>query len=161
MSHLSPLYIFSLSASGEEGTHWTSIASEIKTWWRVSEQCVCYGVCCKQRIKPPPWGGLFRCQGGAGEEKLECWQGSLTLAWYGHTNTIRTTQTHKGSRFVLCIIYETLPLSLVLHLGSTQCQEKSHMHVYTPCRHVSACSLTIFIKIKKIAPRVFSKAFSF
>ena len=41
MSHLSPLYFFSHTASGKGGAHCKSIAFEIKTWWRVSEQCMC------------------------------------------------------------------------------------------------------------------------
>lgn len=89
-----------------------------------------------------------------------CWRGETrVLTGQSHSCMIWThkhyTHTHKGSSFVLCIIYETLPLSLVLHLESTQCQEKSHMHVDTPCRHVSVCSLTIFSKQK--TPVVFSK----
>lgn len=37
----------------------------------------------------------------------------------------KDTHTHKGSRVFFCIIYEMLPLSLVLHLTSSECQEKS------------------------------------
>lgn len=155
MSHLYRLYFFFLSASGEGGAHCKSAAAEIKTWWRVSEKCmcveVCVCVCCvcvKKRIKERKRGlnlylGVSFRKRGTGEEECYCWQGSLTLAWNGHT--INTYYTHRDTRPFFCIIYEMLPLSLVLHLASTDCQEKICACV---CAHEQRCvntSMCVFI----------------
>jgi len=51
-----------------------------------------------------------------------------------------STHTEKGSRFVFCIIYEMLPLSLVLHLESTECQEKSRESAHAAAACVRACA---------------------
>lgn len=136
MSHLSPVYFSSLPASEEGGACCKSTAAEIKTWWRVSEQCMCVevSVCTfvwkKERkeegggygIKPVSWG-LFSMSGRRWGD------GVLVLTGQSHshdmdTHSTHTTHTHRGTRLFFCIIYEMLPLSLVLHLASTECQEK-------------------------------------
>lgn len=84
-------------------------------------------------------GVSFRCQGGAGEEEWVVLTGQ-SHSWmiWKHTRTQNQhiQHTHRGTRLFFCIIYEMLPLSHVLHLASTECQEKSR--AYT-CVYVSLC----------------------
>lgn len=138
MSHLSFLYFFFLSARGEGGAHFKSVAAEIKTWWRVPE-------CMFARKKEDQrWGrGLnlylrvsFPCQWGAWEEAQECWQGSLTC--------IRTHSryTQKQLAHLLHYLWNGAIISCF-----TPCQEKSTVFACTQDKR--ACMFVFIGELRK------------
>ncbi len=78
-------------------------------------------------IKPVSWG-LFSMSGRRlGGVFVLTGQSHSCMIWthtHTHTHILDTYYTQRGTRLFFCIIYEILPLSLVLHLASTECQEK-------------------------------------
>lgn len=105
---------------------------------------VCWGVCVacvcmeerkmeggREGIKPASWGlgdvgeALGRRSGAA--------DGAVSLP------TIRRHSYETTHRFFFCIIYKMLPLSLVSHLASTECQESLCARAHAPDTNTCLC----------------------
>lgn len=139
MSRLSFLYFSFLSASGEGGAHFKSVAAEIKTWWRVPE-------CMFARKKEEQRGGrglnlylgvFFPCQWGAWEEAQECWQGSLTCMIRTHSR-----YTQKQPAHLLHYLWNGAIISCF-----TPCQEKSSVFACTQDKR--ACMFVFIGELRK------------
>lgn len=98
MSHLSFQYFFFLSARGEGGAHFKSVAAEIKTWWRVPE-------CMFARKKEQRWGrGLNLYLGVSFSMSVRCLRGGagvLTGQSHLYTDTLTLHTEAAGSSFAL------------------------------------------------------------